>query len=46
MAWSDNSGGETSYVLERSTDGGSTWSPLTEFCETHALLPFVRASTP
>ncbi|QOV88077.1 fibronectin type III domain-containing protein [Humisphaera borealis] len=28
VAWSDNSSGETSYVLQRSTDGGSTWSAL------------------
>src|SRR5690606_11200800 len=28
LTWADVSGGETSYVIERSTDGGDNWSNL------------------
>jgi titin len=29
LAWADNSNGETGHTIERSTDGGTNWNPLT-----------------
>jgi len=28
LAWTDNSGNEDGFVIERSTDGGATWNPV------------------
>jgi hypothetical protein len=28
LAWADNAGNETAYVVERSANGGATWTPL------------------
>src|SRR5439155_3736339 len=29
LSWTDNSSGENGFTIERSTDGGTTWSTLT-----------------